>query len=266
MIYELDLKTGRERVLDPGRTGQQITPAYHPNGREIAFGLMEYNRTGLFSYDIERDCCLTHIQGGDGRTSLRPFPRTGAESLSPPIEWGRVFPRSMLSPPRGGRQTWSRLTSTGAEGYYTLRIGLLPGTRSHSTAAWAEPVGIIFWWRRSEYRGARVLRLTAEGNNEDPSWAPDGRHLVFAGERNYGYGLFVVDTSTGRDPVPGLEYSAPDPGLVSLSGRIRREYIARGGILRYMPYGKSGPDQTGEVVEVRGVPFFGPWNVDVSFS
>jgi len=47
-------------------------------------------------------------------------------------------------------------------------------------------------------RSAKVLQLTAEGNNEDPSWAPDGRHMVFSGERSYGYGLFVVDAATGR--------------------------------------------------------------------
>ncbi len=47
--------------------------------------------------------------------------------------------------------------------------------------------------------GGRVLRqLTSEGNNEAPSWAPDGRHLVFAGERSWGFGLMVVDVTTGR--------------------------------------------------------------------
>jgi TolB protein len=49
-----------------------------------------------------------------------------------------------------------------------------------------------------EDRGAKVLQLTGEGNNQDPSWAPDGRHLIFAGERSFGYGLFVVDAATGR--------------------------------------------------------------------
>jgi TolB protein len=47
-------------------------------------------------------------------------------------------------------------------------------------------------------RGRRLRQLTWEGNNEDPSWAPDGRHLVFVGERRWGQGLFVVDVATGR--------------------------------------------------------------------
>jgi TolB protein len=46
--------------------------------------------------------------------------------------------------------------------------------------------------------GRRLRQLTWEGNNEDPSWAPDGRHIVFVGERRWGFGLFVVDVASGR--------------------------------------------------------------------
>ena len=49
-----------------------------------------------------------------------------------------------------------------------------------------------------EDRGRRLRQLTREGNNEDPSWAPDARHLVFVGTRDWGTGLMVVDTATGR--------------------------------------------------------------------
>jgi TolB protein len=58
----------------------------------------------------------------------------------------------------------------------------------------------------------RIQQVTREGNNEAPSWAPDGRHLVFAGERSWGSGLFVVDTQTARIRVirRGVEVSDPD--------------------------------------------------------
>jgi len=47
--------------------------------------------------------------------------------------------------------------------------------------------------------GAQIRQLTSGGNNEDPSWAPDGRHLVYthAGVRGSSPGLYVVDTGTG---------------------------------------------------------------------
>jgi TolB protein len=61
-------------------------------------------------------------------------------------------------------------------------------------------------------RGRRVIQLTAEGNNEDPSWAPDGRHIVFIGERDWGFGVFVVDAVTGRLRllVGGIRGSVPE--------------------------------------------------------
>ncbi len=45
-------------------------------------------------------------------------------------------------------------------------------------------------------------------NAEDPSWAPDGRHLVFASDRNGTFDLYVCDVeeetfrklTSGDDP------------------------------------------------------------------
>jgi TolB protein len=77
-------------------------------------------------------------------------------------------------------------------------------------------------------RAREILRLTAEGNNEDPSWAPDGRHLVFAGERSEGFGLFMVDASTGtiRALVHNIRPRNPD-WSPSLAGSL--ENTLRGG-------------------------------------
>ena len=55
----------------------------------------------------------------------------------------------------------------------------------------------------------RLIQLTREGNNEDPSWAPDGRHIVFVGERSNGFGVFVVDSATGRTRTLAASVRAP---------------------------------------------------------
>ncbi len=39
----------------------------------------------------------------------------------------------------------------------------------------------------------RVLAGAGWGNCEDPSWAPDGRHIVFASDRSGVFKLFVFD-------------------------------------------------------------------------
>jgi TolB protein len=46
---------------------------------------------------------------------------------------------------------------------------------------------------------SRSLRqLTSLSRNEDPSWAPDGRHIVFVSHRTGRRQLFVVDLETNR--------------------------------------------------------------------
>ena len=69
--------------------------------------------------------------------------------------------------------------------------------------------------------GSRLL--TARGLNEDPSWAPDGRHLVFASpDRDGSGGLFVLDTVTGkvRTLVAGRGFGLPawSPVLARATG------------------------------------------------
>jgi TolB protein len=47
--------------------------------------------------------------------------------------------------------------------------------------------------------GGRLEQLTRDGENEDPSWAPDGRHIVYSsGVRGRAPGLYVIDTRTGN--------------------------------------------------------------------
>jgi TolB protein len=65
--------------------------------------------------------------------------------------------------------------------------------------------------------------LTDRNTNEDPSWGPDGRHLVFASPDRDGGGLFVLDTVTGRvrPLLRGRGFGLPDwsPTLVRADGR-----------------------------------------------
>jgi TolB protein len=46
--------------------------------------------------------------------------------------------------------------------------------------------------------GGQVTQLTSRGENQDPSWAPDGRHIVYTGSGAEGEGLYVIDTTTGN--------------------------------------------------------------------
>jgi TolB protein len=54
--------------------------------------------------------------------------------------------------------------------------------------------------------------LTFDGNNEDPSWSPDGLHIVFASRRTGWYQLWTMnwDGTRQRKLTRGITAFAPD--------------------------------------------------------
>jgi len=43
----------------------------------------------------------------------------------------------------------------------------------------------------------RAVTAPEDGNNEDPSWAPDGRHLVVSSDRDGTRRLWIIDVDSG---------------------------------------------------------------------
>jgi TolB protein len=203
-LFERDLSTGSDRTLS-ARDGINITPAYAPDGRTVSFGATVGGNTEI---------ALT--AAGGGMRTLTESRRY--ENLSPSFS------------PDGSRIAFvsDRL---GEPAVYVMGIdggeprvvsGYQYGRRGYSTSPDWSPTGpwIAYSTRvngtaqialvGADGRGARLL--TDRGRNEDPSWAPDGRHLVFASPDRDGHGgLFVLDTVTGkvRTLVAGRGFGLP---------------------------------------------------------
>jgi len=47
-------------------------------------------------------------------------------------------------------------------------------------------------------RTRTVRQLTSVGRNQDPTWAPDSRHLAFVSARAGYRQLWIIDIETGR--------------------------------------------------------------------
>lgn len=212
-IYELDVENGTKTMLPEVRgAGDYITPSYHPDGETLAFAVLgRGGQSGIFTYDVARDCCLTYLSGGPWYDLSPTYSPDGQWLAFNTLRFGDAVPQIMLMPASGGEAETLSPYEYGSGGYYTS-----PDWSPHGDR-------VTFHGRieRGRYHilvanledGGRVLRqLTSEGNNEDPSWAPDGRHIVFVGERNWGYGLFVVDAATGRIRalMSGSEVGLPD--------------------------------------------------------
>ncbi len=197
-IYELDPVTGNERAFDFGREGQHLTPAYSPDGSELAFTILN---EGLFSWDLGDDCCLRQLVEGPANNIQPSWSHDGNRIVFVSDRLGVTTPQVYSVPSRGGEASLVSPYRFGQGGYFADpdwspragQVAFAGGIANRRTLAryhiFVADVGT---------GDRRLIQLTREGNNEDPSWGPDGRHLVFAGERSDGHGVFVVDSATGR--------------------------------------------------------------------
>lgn len=208
-LYERELATGRERQIAPEVGPNVWTPAYHSNGKEIAFAVSRGTGTEIVRYNLVDRCCPVRITGGGRRDDLSPaFSPDGRRMAFMSNRLGQ--PHIYVMPADGGEADLVSPYVYGEPGYFTSPDWAPVGDRIafHGRIANARFHILV---AEASGRGMRVVQLTADGSNEDPSWAPDGRHLVFSGQRREGSGLFVVDAVTGaiRPLVTGLVTAVP---------------------------------------------------------
>jgi TolB protein len=223
-IFELNLETGEERKVPyTDRTGDYITPAYHPDGETLFFAITGGGRGGIYSYNIARQCCFATVMEGradDLSPTLSPDGRRLAFNSN---RLGEAAPQIYVMGLNGGERPQLLSPYTyGRSGFY-------------NSPDWS-PIGDwVAFHGRLEDRGRhqilvaelarrnRLVQLTFDGNNQDPSWAPDGRHIVYVGERSWGRGLFITDAVTGntRTLVSGMRVRLPawSPPLAPREGR-----------------------------------------------
>ncbi len=210
-IFVQELATHRETELQAGQPGDYYTPAWAPDGQTLAFAVQAGgSRTGIFTYNVVKDCCLQQLTGGPWNDISPTYSPDGRWLAFNSNRLGSAVPQIYVMPAKGGDPELISPYEYGKNGYFT-------------SPDWSPTSDMIAFHGRIERgryhilvtkRGetGRIRQLTFEGNNEDPSWAPDGRHLVFKGERDWGKGLFIVDTVTGklRTLLPGVEVTVPD--------------------------------------------------------
>jgi TolB protein len=195
-LVERDVQSGSQRTINPGGR-QLLTPAYAPDGRKIVLSMWRDDGAEIYEYDIAQQCCLRKLTGSGRTISMNPV-------FSPD---GR---RIAFMSDRIGRPAVYVMNADG--GGETMLSPFVPGQGSdYSSPSWA-PGGtrVAFhgvWTRsmRGSYQvmiadasrpGAQIEQITARGNNEDPSWAPDGRHLVYTSTGDGAPGLYVIDAET----------------------------------------------------------------------
>lgn len=222
VLYERDLPTGRDRVISDRPEGINTTPAYSPDGRILAFATTVEGFTQIFTYDVARNCCLRQITSARRSDSLNPiYSPDGKQIAFVSNRLGQL--QIHVMPADGGE---ARLVSEYA--YGQSKYNAAPDWSAvGSTIAYQAQVGNVRGVHQlvivDPVRGTRRL-LTNRWDNEDPSFAPDGRHLVFSSPDRDGGGIFVLDTVSGRirsvlrGKGYGLPAWSPSPRRVLSSG------------------------------------------------
>ena len=189
-LVEMNLLTGTRRTVASGRL--LMSPTYAPDGR-LTFAESVGGRSRIV------------YEGGEplaeGRSDfLNP-------SFSPDGEWlaYEADPQGethiYVRPVAGGRarrvSTYVRRERTSAAGPSWSPAGG-PGGLASTRIAYAALSNGLWQVFTVNPDGTDRRMLTRQGESEDPSWAPDGRHLVFASRDRQGHAVWILDTFTGR--------------------------------------------------------------------
>ncbi len=199
-VYLLDLASGTRKVVGnfPGMT---FAPRFSPDGSRIVFSMQEGGNSNIYVMGIN----------GGGVTKLTDSPAIDTSPSYSPDGSQIVFESD-----RGGTQ---QLYVMGAGGGGASRISF--GAGRYSTPVWS-PRGDYIAFTKQEGGAFSIGVMKPDGSgerilsrsfhNEGPTWAPNGRVLMFfreGGGPNGGPQLFSVDV-TGHN-----EMRVPTPSFGS---------------------------------------------------
>jgi TolB protein len=205
-----------------------LCPNWSPDGSEIAFTSYRRGQQALFSLNTSNGKVRTIIgmdglnYGADWHPSGQELVLSLSQSGNPEIyrisPQGKIIKRLTVSKAIEISPSWSPggkdlvFTSdrTGTPQLYIIdsegagRRRLTFEGRYNDSAVWS-PSGdqIVYATRVGNYTQIVAMKSTGEDrrvltdgrwrNSEDPSWAPDGRHIVFASDRSGTFKLYVYD-------------------------------------------------------------------------
>tara|TARA_R110002167_G_scaffold21096_29_gene76782 strand:+ start:2325 stop:3677 length:1353 start_codon:yes stop_codon:yes gene_type:complete len=199
-VFLLNIDTGQREVVGnfPGMT---FAPRFSPDGQKVVMSLQQDGNANIYVMDLR---------------SKRTTRLTNSPSIDTSPSFSPDGSRIVFESDRGGSQ---QLYVMGANGGEATRISFSEG--SYSTPVWSPRGDLIAFTKlyqgqfligvmQTDGSGERIL--TAGFHNEGPTWAPNGRVLMFFREQqggNAGPQLWSIDL-TGYN-----ERQVPTPNFAS---------------------------------------------------
>ncbi|MGH7711853.1 MAG: hypothetical protein ACREOG_11255, partial [Gemmatimonadaceae bacterium] len=183
---------GAMRALSTTPGGQNITPAFSPDGSTLVYSHARESGNDLYAVNPFAPDGVRKITVGRGFDNMSPtFSPDGRQLAFTTNRTGR--PEVYISDADGTNA--ELLTSFGGDQSYNSNPDWSPDGRA---IAYQSQVAGRFQVITIGLRDRSPKRLTSDGINEDPSWAPDSRHIVFTSNRAGTPQLFVLDVESGR--------------------------------------------------------------------
>jgi TolB protein len=185
-LYLMDLTSRNSRPIS-ARSGLNIGAAWSPDGRRAALTLSEKGNPDIFTIDLKGKILqrLTDHWGIDVSPTFSPK----GDQLA------------FVSNRSGSPQIYRLDINTGREERLTFEFKYCtsPVWSALNRIAFVAMDDGNFDIYAMDPDGSRLRKLTDnQGNNEDPSWSPDGRYLVFSSNRRGTYNLCIM-TANGQN-------------------------------------------------------------------
>jgi TolB protein len=192
-VLILDLATGRSRsLIGPTRNTTYLTPVFGPNGSSVIYSREGERGSDIFSIPIAGG---TPQQLTTGRGSANIMPTLSPNGRQIVFMSGRSGPPELYIMDSDGSNARTLTDYDFSEKNYRSDPDFSADGR---LIAYQERINERFQIRTIRLTGSTPKQLTSDGVNEQPSWAPDGRHLVFTSNRSGVRQLWVLDTESNR--------------------------------------------------------------------
>ncbi|MBP7830938.1 MAG: PD40 domain-containing protein [Kiritimatiellae bacterium] len=192
-VYSIDVGSGARKIV-ANYPGLNTGGAVAPNGRDMALILSRTGNPELF------------VKSGGSLTRLTATAQAAEASPAWSPDGNRIVyvsdqagtPQLYMISRSGGRG--QRLTSRGSE-------NVAPDWGANGWIAFSSKLGGRYQVCIMNPDTQEIRQITADGADyEDPSWAPDGRHIACARTVGYRSAIYLVDTM-GDPPIPLLDAS-----------------------------------------------------------
>ena len=192
-IYVLDLASGDARRIEAVGGGLNSTPVFAPDGAVIVYTHGEESGTDLFATTVFERGPTRRITVGRGSDNTSPTFSPDGRRLA--FTSGRLGHPEIYISDADGTNPQPLTYSVGDQNYRSnpdwSPDGRLVAYQSQQTDG-------SFQLNTISLRDHSVKQLTSDGSNEDASWAPDSRHIIFSSTRTGSKQLFVIDSESGR--------------------------------------------------------------------